>query len=276
MTDGLDIPNDLVLSQDERRAAWESRPVEGSPISKGGRQDNSESISQPAVGCQQVACLPQSPPTFDYNVLAPATQSDLRDCADRLRKLLIKSIADMVAVGNDLLAIKAQLDHGQFIPWVEKEIGISGRSAQDYMRLAIGHGKSATIALFPPSTARMLTAKFAPPEIVEQVIARADAGNIVSHTELKELFSEDHRQKKTAERDAVKNAPKRKSNPRHPHEVADAERRLLEQQEEEAKTTAAAQSIIDHFPEAQVRFLAQTLTLSVLLEFKRLVEGGDR
>src|SRR5207249_2541722 len=159
---------------------------------------------------KQVARVPQPTPTFDYTGLAKATADNLRDRAARLRGLITKSTTDMIAIGNILLEIKAQLDHGQFTTWVENEIPIKIRLAQDYMRFAIGHRKNATIALLPPSTARMLTAKSAPPEIVEQVLASASAGNIVSDATLKEVFSKDRLQKKKAARDTVKNAPKRK------------------------------------------------------------------
>jgi hypothetical protein len=229
---------------------------------------------------KQVARVPQPTPTFDYTGLAKATADDLRDRATRLRGFITKSTTDMIAIGYILLEIKAQLDHGQFTTWVENEIPIKIRLAQDYMRFAIGHRKNATIALLPPSTVRILTAKSAPPEIVERVLESASAGNIVSDTTLKEVFSEDRLQKKNATRDAVKNVPKGKK-PKDPGEVAAADRRLLQQQEEEAKTIAAAQSIFAYFSEADVLFLAQTLNHSVFCEFERLVkerlvEVGDR
>jgi Protein of unknown function (DUF3102) len=135
--------------------------------------------------------------TFDYGCLAPVDAATLRQQALRLRGLVTKTTADMIEIGRDLMLIKDRLDHGQFTSWVEVEIGISIRTAQGYMRFAmLAEGKSETVALLPPSTARMLASKSAPPEIVEQVITQAAAGNIVPDRVVKDLISEKHAERR--------------------------------------------------------------------------------
>src|SRR5882757_1784411 len=98
----------------------------------------------------------------------------------------------MIEIGGDLLTIKGRLEHGQFTKWIEREIGISIRTAQGFMAAAkLAEGKCETVALLPPSTVRILAAKSTPPGIVEEVIARVGSGNIVTDAAVKELLAAD-------------------------------------------------------------------------------------
>jgi DUF3102 family protein len=214
--------------------------------------------------------------TFDYNCLAPADAASLRQHANKLRGLIAKSTADMIEVGRDLLVIKDRLEHGQFTGWVQHEIGIGNRTAQTYMQMArLAEGKNETISLLPPSTVRMLAAKSTSPEIIEQVMSRADSGDIVPESAVKEMISDDREVKRNAKREAERAT----LNARRPRAVREGrERERLEWQakaeQERAKNCTQAQSIVDRFSPEDVRFLAETLTYEVVVEFLRLVEGG--
>jgi hypothetical protein len=214
--------------------------------------------------------------TFDYNWLAPADAASLRQHANKLRGLIAKSTADMIGVGRDLRLIKDQLSHGQFTGWVEQEIGIGIRTAQTYMQMArLAEGKNETVSLLPPSTVRMLAAKSTSPEIVQQVMSRADSGDIVRESAVKEMISDDREIKRNAKREAERAALNARR-PRAVRERRDKER--LEWQakveQERAINCTQAQSIIDRLSPEDVRFLSETLTYEVVVEFLRLVEGG--
>ena len=49
-----------------------------------------------------------------------------------------KSSGDVIRLGLYIKSQKDILDHGQFLPWVERELGISASTAQRYMRAAKG------------------------------------------------------------------------------------------------------------------------------------------
>ncbi len=118
---------------------------------------------------------------FNYSTLAPELASDLRGQADRIRKRIANTTINMIEVGRDLLAVKPQL-RGRFIPWIESAVGISKRTAQVYMaaaRLADEDGKSATVALLPPGTVRMLAAKGTPADLRKTIIARVESGEVI-------------------------------------------------------------------------------------------------
>jgi Protein of unknown function (DUF3102) len=63
----------------------------------------------------------------------PCTAASAQAAAERIRGRLR---AAFIETGRDLLAQKAALGHGQFLPWVEAEFGMSARSAQELMSIS--------------------------------------------------------------------------------------------------------------------------------------------
>jgi hypothetical protein len=85
--------------------------------------------------------------------------NSLADLAARIRAFheatvegLRKSVTNGIAAGELLIEAKAQLQHGQWLPWLRDNVNISERTAQLYMRLAKNRteieaqAKSATVA----------------------------------------------------------------------------------------------------------------------------------
>jgi hypothetical protein len=213
---------------------------------------------------------------FDYAALPPADAEDLRDRAGRLQGLFKKLSANIIAIGRDLIEVRDRLAHGQFENWIERELGVGIRAAQYYMAVArFTDGKSETVALLPPSTLRILAAKSAPPEIIEEVIARAGSGDIVPDAAIREMIRADRTMKWHAKQQATKaRADKRKSKAARAARVAEVEAWRAAREREQAKIRAAAQSIIDRFPQEDVEFLAG-LTYDVVLELRLLLaEAG--
>ncbi len=82
-----------------------------------------------------------------------------------------KAIEHAKRAGALLLEVKAQLDHGQFLPWIDDHLNVSRRQVQRYMRAAQGK----------PMTARRLksdTVSHLPDWLPEAgQLASADLGN---------------------------------------------------------------------------------------------------
>jgi hypothetical protein len=83
--------------------------------------------------------------------------NSLADLAARIRAFheatvegLRQSVTNGIAAGELLIEAKAQLQHGQWLPWLRDNVNISERTAQLYMRLAKNRteieAKSATVA----------------------------------------------------------------------------------------------------------------------------------
>ena len=60
---------------------------------------------------------------FDYSTLEPRVTKQVQETAARIRDKVKKTVEDIIEVGNDLLAVKEKLPHGQFGPWLKAEFG---------------------------------------------------------------------------------------------------------------------------------------------------------
>jgi hypothetical protein len=97
---------------------------------------------------------------FNYDLLETKLANKVRSAADRIRERVKKTVEDIIEVGNDLLAVKEALPHGQFLPWLKAEFGWGERSAQNFMSVAEKF-KSAKIADLLPSHAASAGARTA-------------------------------------------------------------------------------------------------------------------
>jgi len=145
-----------------------------------------------------IAALIVTPVAFDYSVIDADLASNLRRQATRIRTRIGKATQDLIDIGRDLLAAKKHLiDHGDFIRWVEAEVGIARRTAQAYMAIAkLADDKGAAVALLPPTTVHRLASKSAPPEVVSEVIAKAQSGDVLPDRTVSEMILEAKFQKK--------------------------------------------------------------------------------
>jgi hypothetical protein len=148
-----------------------------------------------------IAALTVTPVAFDYSVIDADLASNLRRQATRIRTRIGKATQDLIDIGRDLLAAKKHLiDHGDFIRWVEAEVGIARRTAQAYMAIAkLADDKGAAVALLPPTTVHRLASKSAPPEVVSEVVAKAQSGDVLPDRTVSEMIHDaKFKRKKTA------------------------------------------------------------------------------
>ena len=66
--------------------------------------------------------------------------------------------ASMLEIGRRLIEAKAQLNHGEFLSWLEEKVEFSVRTAQRFMRIAEGYKDSDTVALLGTRKALALLA----------------------------------------------------------------------------------------------------------------------
>lgn len=134
---------------------------------------------------------------FNYDLLETKLADKLRNAADRIRERVKKTVEDIIEVGNDLLAVKEALPHGQFLPWIKAEFGWSERTAQNFMSVA-EQFKSAKIADLPiqPSAAYLLAAPSVPDEARQKAVEKAEAGEEITFAEAKEIVAEARKKKR--------------------------------------------------------------------------------
>lgn len=91
----------------------------------------------------------------------------------------------IIAIGTDLMDAKAQLSHGSWLPWLER-VGISSRTADNYMRLA--EASKETPALADMGYSKALALLEAPQALRDQLME--DGVEDKSAAEIKRLTKE--------------------------------------------------------------------------------------
>ena len=217
---------------------------------------------------------------FDYTGFAPALTDDLRATAESIRKSIHKTLADIVAIGNELIFANDKIEHGSFVPWVEKEIGIPIRTAQNYMnaaRFAAEH-KNEMISFLSPTTIYRLAVPGIPVEIVEGVLAHAQAGETVTDAAVRDTIKDAKRKQqeaKKSERRALRRTSeykgKRERRIQHEKEKYEHERR-----QREAAADAIAREFLDRIGAENLRWFhekSETDYWMVLDAIKKIVAG---
>jgi hypothetical protein len=109
------------------------------------------------------------------DIIAPG--EELAAIADRIRDRMRRQVKDIVAIGADLIVVKAMLGHGTFGDWLKREFRLSVRSAQLYMTAAKwAEDKSEIISHLPLEALRMLSAPTTPEPIRDEVVEAIRAG----------------------------------------------------------------------------------------------------
>lgn len=116
---------------------------------------------------------------FDYNTLEESKRSFIQEKTKAIKIHIKRTAKDIIAVGQDLLAVKQELEHGQFKAWLQLEFDMSYDTAINFMQVARRFGGTAEVKngkfpLLPPSVLYYL----ASPKMPEQVVCDVLSGNI--------------------------------------------------------------------------------------------------
>ncbi len=230
-----------------------------------------------ATDCLQVVADCNSR-RFDWNSLAADAAAELRQKAERVLGLFTATTSNKIQIGAELRAIKSQL-RGQFTDFIDRELGISVKTAQRCMRISkFAEGKSDTVSLLPPSTALILALKSTPPQIVEQVIARAQSGDIVRESVVKKMIADDHEKLRLAQRQAEDAALSAARKSKKAKAAAERAIRQAEKERKQRKARSKAKSIVDHLSPADLNFIAGVVddrgVLDELFEILQRVRAG--
>lgn len=76
----------------------------------------------------------------------PAPPRPLADITAEIRFYKAQTVSNILEIGRRLTEAKAQLGHGQWLGWLEKEVEFSERTAQNFMRLAESYSNPQTSA----------------------------------------------------------------------------------------------------------------------------------
>jgi hypothetical protein len=119
----------------------------------------------------------------------------LREAADLIRSRMSRSAEDIVEIGRKLIVVKDRIGHGNFLPWIDLEFGMSDQSAANFMNVARRFGDQIPKGLeFRPAVLYALAAPSTPEEIRTEITERAKAGEKVTAADVRAIKTGRRRQ----------------------------------------------------------------------------------
>lgn len=125
---------------------------------------------------------------FDYGVLPAEIAVKSRAAAERIKLRLKRTVEDIIEIGRELTAIKAELPHGQFLPWIAAEFEMSRQTADNFTSVyeRFGNGKLPIFSNFKPSILYALSAPSTPESVIDRALEQAEAGDKVTVADVKQ------------------------------------------------------------------------------------------
>src|SRR5438105_6524675 len=119
---------------------------------------------------------------FSYDALPDGVATEMRKSAGRIRQ---HTRAAFVEVGRELIAAKAQVEHGSFQAWVKAECQISPRTAARAMQVAELVDKNDKLSFLPPDGLLVLASPSSPEDAVTEILQRIEAGETLTAADIK-------------------------------------------------------------------------------------------
>lgn len=124
---------------------------------------------------------------FDYSSLPDALAQRQQDRASRIARILRTTVEAAGEIGRELLAAQSELEHGQFLQWVERATGLSKSTAYRFMDIAGAFGERLpTVGSLPLTVVQKLAEKSTPEPVRVAVLTRIEAGETVQPREILE------------------------------------------------------------------------------------------
>jgi CheY-like chemotaxis protein len=125
---------------------------------------------------------------FDYSILDENLADYIFEKTNIIKKLFKRTIQDTLDIGQALIEIKAKLNYGQFITWLNSEFNWNERTAQRYMKVAKEFQNENLLGLdIMPSALYELSTSSTPEPAKQEAIFRAKKGEKISLKIAKEI-----------------------------------------------------------------------------------------
>ena len=198
-------------------------------------------------------------PAF-YDAIEPDLANSLREQAERIRERARKTTANVIEIGRDLLAVKENIRHGLFGPWLKAEFGWDERTARRYMTLASAFADKTDIVSDLPQG---MLLKLAPPSrtaLRAEVLDKLERGPI----DLQEIEHHIDKEIEIEKQESFLAKKKKQTAYRRSKAAPEKEERRRKEQEKAhrlqwEKAEAAAQDVIKEFGLAAVTKIVDAL-----------------
>lgn len=126
---------------------------------------------------------------FDYKGMKPEHERRLRIAKERVEGLARSSFETVIAIGNELNAVKKLVGHGQFTKWLAAEFSWKPRMARNFMSVADRFTPGlVTNNLIVPTAAYLLAAPSTPESACVEAIKRAGNGEEITVALAREII----------------------------------------------------------------------------------------
>ncbi|MCG3208599.1 MAG: hypothetical protein FOGNACKC_02210 [Anaerolineae bacterium] len=128
---------------------------------------------------------------FDYRQLDAETRIVVQQRTGEIKSLMKRTAQDIIEIGEKLIEVKGRLPHGAFGIWLESEFQWSDRTARKYMSIAstFSNRKSSSDLMMSFETMAYLAAPSTPEPARQAALARAQAGERITHSAAKEIVT---------------------------------------------------------------------------------------
>jgi len=127
---------------------------------------------------------------FDWASLEPEARDHVKAATERLHTLERRTGESIIEIGRTLLEVKDRIGHGYFGAWLDAEFGWSWQTANNFMNVAeTFKDKFQTVGNFQARALYALASGNVPTEVREEFVARAEAGERVTHKDVKQRLA---------------------------------------------------------------------------------------
>ncbi len=129
---------------------------------------------------------------FDYKILSPKKRSIVQQRTGEIKERLRRTAQDIWEVGQKLIEVRLQLQHGQFEGWLSAEFGWSRRTAYNFINVYEAFSESANFAQLDIATSALykLAAPSTPKSIRQHFLDKAQQGDKITHKEISQALRE--------------------------------------------------------------------------------------
>ena len=114
---------------------------------------------------------------FDYAALPVAVALKAQLAANSIKLRLKRTVEDIIEIGRELTAVKDELPHGQFLPWIEAEFEMTAWTANQFMNVSERFGgKNEIITYLKPTILYALATPSTPDTVIDKAVAKAESG----------------------------------------------------------------------------------------------------
>ena len=125
---------------------------------------------------------------FDYEGLEEETRIFVKTRTAAIKALMKRTAQDIIEIGQELITVKSQLDHGMFIGWLKIEFGWTRMTANNFIHVAERFKLENFSHLdFAPSALYLLASPSIPEDAREEALSRAESGERITHRVAKEI-----------------------------------------------------------------------------------------